>query len=138
MSSTKEGSKTFTEESKPPVNGTIPFIPKPQPKRAPVFFSERFEEFWARHPGKKLRKELAAGVWAHMVTEENEPLIFVCLENYLASAEVARSAFMDPHNWLSEVIANGCTATWPAPVSKARDPDVKNKQQRAAEMIDSL
>jgi hypothetical protein len=105
-------------------------MPK-RPATAPM--SQRFDEFWERHPGKKLRKDLAAGVWAHTVTIENETGVFSCLNNYLDSGEVARGAVMDPEKWLSEVVAGGCVATWPARASPVIN---KTKQEIQAERWD--
>lgn len=116
----------------PSTSATAPVVRMtPRPPSVPM--SERFEEFWSRHPGKKLRKDLAAGVWAHMVTVENDGDLFACLERYLDSQEVANRAFMNPENWLSECAAGGFTASWPARASPGGAAIVKTKQQQQAD-----
>lgn len=107
--------------------GVVPFSSLPyvfssskkEEKSKSFPMSARFDEFWGKHPGKKLRKDPAAGVWAHEVTTENEAAVFACLDRYLASQEVANRAYMNPENWLSECAAGKFEATWP--VAKARD-----------------
>ncbi len=95
-----------------------------QPKRLVVPMSGRFEEFWALHPGKKLRKEMAMGVWAHEVTTENEDSVFACLTRYVESQEVSNRAYMNPERWLSECAAGKFEATWP----KARESPTPEEQ----------
>ena len=77
--------------------------------------SDRFEEFWSLYPGKKLRKDLSAGVWCHEVTSENEVKLFSCLRNYSLSYEVAKGTIMNPERWLSQCAADKFEASWPPP-----------------------
>lgn len=84
-----------------------------KPKTKPPTMSGRFQEFWARYPGKKLGQDRSAGMWAHFVTVENEDQVFACLDRYVASAEVARGAIMNPERWLSAANADNWQSDWP-------------------------
>lgn len=110
--------------------GNLKNFPAQKLKTVTAPMSHRFEEYWALQPGKTMRKDLAAAVWAHEVTTDNEEALFACLARYLASAEVARGTLMNPENWLSACAAGNFTATWPARASP------KTKQELSAEAWD--
>lgn len=112
------------------------WIPKQAAVRPPMVpMSNRFDEFWA-FPGiswKTLRRDLAAGFWAHEVTIDNEAALFDCLADYALSSEVASGKLMNPENWLSQCAACKFTARWP----KMRDANgSRSKQQQMADLYD--
>jgi hypothetical protein len=84
--------------------------------------SQRFEEFWSRYP-KQTWRDSAARDWCSVVTVDAESAVFACLENYLASAEVARRAIMDAGSderklgWIMKCHREHWECRWP-PVSE--------------------
>jgi hypothetical protein len=97
--------------------------------RATVFdlngqISQRFDEFWSRYP-RQVGKDSALRDWLSVALAKDEPAIFACLENYLASAEVAHGAVMNAGStprgfgWIIQCAREHWECRWPAaPVSE--------------------
>ena len=81
--------------------------------------SQRFEELWNRWP-KQFGKHPACRDWCSVVTIDVEDKVFICLENYLASAEVASGAIMNLGSglrdigWIMKCHKDGWDCRWPA------------------------
>ena len=56
--------------------------------------SQRFDEFWSKYP-RTVGKDSACRDRLSVALVVDEPAIFACLENYLASGDVARGAVMN-------------------------------------------
>ena len=80
-----------------------------QKQKTPV----RWEQFRERYPRKQHMNQ-AAQAYVSVVTGDNEPQVFACLERYLDSDEVARGVVQNPEKWLFEQAADGWAGKWPA------------------------
>jgi hypothetical protein len=88
--------------------------------------SQRFEEAWGRWPLKQ-RKQLAIQMWLSLVTVDNEPKVFACLDRFLASDQAARGVIGYFGNWLEQQYQDHWDGEWPGPV------DGTTKQQQQAD-----
>ena len=91
--------------------------------------SPRFEEFWDIYPVKD-GKPVAFGVWAGLVTVENEAEVFACLERYLASDRAGRNP-KNPNNWLHDCARDAWKSDWPAPQNGVKKPSRSDAIQEA-------
>ncbi len=100
---------------------TQPIARAPNPPRAADLnghTSQRFAEFWNAYP-RQQNQDAACREWCSVVSIEDEPQVFACLENYLASDEVSRAVVKNPDKWLYEQHINGWKGRWPAKTIKS-------------------
>ncbi len=91
---------------------------KPAPRAADLdgITGHRFQEFWLRYPLQDDR-DSAARMYLSVVTADEEPLVFACLDRYLASDQVGRSVVLASWKWLGQQKRNNWAGQWP----KARE-----------------
>ncbi len=122
----------------PPVRAVLPAIKSAlKPARAADLngiAGNRFDEFWQRYPRQDDR-DSAVRMYLSVVTADEEPLVFACLDRYAASDEVARRVVMASWKWLEQQHRNQWGGRWPmraAPAAKlsvAEQAKLEHRQQ---------
>ena len=94
--------------------------------------SQRFDEFWSRYP-RTVGKDSACRDWLSVALVVDEPKIFACLENYLASGDVARGAVMNAGStprgpgWIIVCFKEDWACRWPAAQQVRSEPRLMYK-----------